>query len=339
MNERVRQVMADTVAALCDRIEAGSVGDWRMPWHHVGAHIMAPRSVNGHRYQAGNRIALAMAAMTSGYSAGTWATYKQWREVGGQVQKGQHGTPIVVFSQRERNPEPDEAPSDDTVDVVRFYKTITVFNVDQQQGWSPTAAEGPDESQRIAAAETWTATVVRGGAVDVRHGGNRAYFSPTSDHVQLPTFQQFDTPVAYYSTLWHELTHWTGPRVDRAVKFTRWGDDAYAAEELVAELGAAFCCADRGLRATPRVDHAQYLAHWLRVLRADPARLWTAGKLAETAVEHLAACADRVAAATGPHRHTHHPPPTGPTAGALSITARLDQLEHRRRTPDRGLTR
>jgi antirestriction protein ArdC len=222
MNERVRQAMADTVAALCDRIEAGSVGDWRMPWHHVGGDVMAPRSVKGHRYSGGNRVALAMAAMMSGYSAGTWATYKQWREVGGQVQTGQHGTPIVVFSQRERRPEPDEASGDETVDVVRFYKTITVFNVDQQQGWSPTAA--------------------------------------------------------------------------------------------------------------------QYLAHWLRVLRADPARLWTAARLAETAVEHLAACADRVAAATGPHCPTHRQRPTGPTAGALSITARLDQLEHRRSTPDRGLT-
>jgi antirestriction protein ArdC len=282
-SERVRQVMDATVTALCARMEAGDLGSWRMPWHSVGNDLMRPRSVKGHAYSGGNRIALFLDAMVRGYSEGTWATYKQWREVGGQVRKGEHGTPIVVFSQRTR-----EA-------TVRFYVVRTVFNSAQQDGWTPPAVtEGLDEAQRIATAEAWTNRVIAGGDARVEHGGNRAYYRPRDDVIRLPHFNQFKDPVDFYTTSWHELTHWTAPRVGREARFERWGDDAYAGEELVAELGAAFCCADQGLAATPREDHAQYLTSWLRALRAEPARLWTAARAAEAAVIYLGDLAARV---------------------------------------------
>src|SRR5262245_53372881 len=101
-SDRVRQVMNTTVTALCERMEAGGLGEWRMPWHTVGDDLLCPRSVKGHAYSGGNRLALAVEALVSGYGTGTWATYKQWREVGGQVRKREHGTPIMVFSQRTR---------------------------------------------------------------------------------------------------------------------------------------------------------------------------------------------------------------------------------------------
>src|SRR5258708_36842495 len=89
----------------------------------------------------------------------------------------------------------------------------------------------------------------------------RAYCSTSRDIIGMPRLEQFETAEAYYSTLWHEMTHWTGPRLGRELH-KAWGDEAYAAEELIAELGAAFLCADVGLAATPRRDHAQYLQHW-----------------------------------------------------------------------------
>src|SRR5439155_9518281 len=123
---------------------------------------------------------------------------------------------------------------------------------------------------------------------DVRHGGNRAYYSPSSDHIQMPPFQAFTEGPAYYSTLAHEHTHWTGKadRCDRQLG-KRFGDNAYAAEELIAELGAAFVCAHLGLSTEPREDHAKYIQSWLKVLRSDKRAIFTAASKAQQAADYL----------------------------------------------------
>src|SRR5258708_37472366 len=111
----------------------------------------------------------------------------------------------------------------------------------------------------------------------VRHGGNQAYYAPFSDHIQMPPFQAFREAVSYYSTMAHEHTHWTAnaARCDRQLG-KRFGDSAYAAEELIAELGAAFTCAHLGLSTERREDNAQYLASWVKVLKADSRAIFTA---------------------------------------------------------------
>ena len=121
-------------------------------------------------------------------------------------------------------------------------------------------------------------------ALTVRHGGNRAYYAPDSDHIQMPPFQAFRENVSYYSTLAHEHTHWTAKahRCDRQLG-KRFGDNAYAAEELIAELGAAFTCAHLGLSTEPREDHAQYINSWLKVLKADKRAIFTAASKAQQA--------------------------------------------------------
>ena len=123
---------------------------------------------------------------------------------------------------------------------------------------------------------------------DLRHGGNRAYYSPASDHIQMPPFQAFAENVSYYSTLAHEHTHWTAKseRCDRQLG-KRFGDSAYAAEELIAELGAAFVCAHLGLSTEPREDHAQYINSWLKVLKADKRAIFTAASKAQQAADYL----------------------------------------------------
>ena len=137
----------------------------------------------------------------------------------------------------------------------------------------------------------------------VRHGGNRAYYAPDSDHIQMPPFQAFREGIAYYSTLAHEHTHWTAPtaRCDRQLG-KRFGDNAYAAEELIAELGAAFTCAHLGLSTEPREDHAQYIQSWLKVLKAGTRAIFTAASKAQHATDWLIAragesvCSSEVAA-------------------------------------------
>ena len=137
---------------------------------------------------------------------------------------------------------------------------------------------------RIGAADTFFAGI---GAC-LKHGGNRAFYSVDVDYVQMPPLQAFKENVSYYSTLAHEHTHWTAKagRCDRHLG-KRFGDHAYAAEELIAELGAAFTCAHLGLSTEPREDHAQYLQSWLRVLKADKRAIFTAASKAQQAADYL----------------------------------------------------
>lgn len=146
------------------------------------------------------------------------------------------------------------------------------------------SVEDLSEDQRIAAAERF---FVSSGAT-VRHGGNRAFYTPTGDFIQMPQFAQFVDAKSYYSVLAHEHTHWTGAkeRLDR-VFGARFGDAAYAFEELVAELGAAFLCAGLGLENEPRADHASYVASWLRTLKNDKKAIFKAASKAQAAADYL----------------------------------------------------
>jgi Antirestriction protein len=124
---------------------------------------------------------------------------------------------------------------------------------------------------------------------DVRHGGNRAFYCPSTDHVQMPDFTSFKSAESYYATLAHECTHWTrhSSRLERDFGRKKWGDEGYAMEELVAELGAAFLCADLELRPLIREDHAPYIAGWLKALKEDKRAIFTAAAHAQRAADFL----------------------------------------------------
>ena len=140
-------------------------------------------------------------------------------------------------------------------------------------------------AERIAAADAFA----RATGAEIRHGGNSAYYATGSDHVQLPPFESFRDAESYYATKLHELTHWTKhpKRLDRDFGRKRWGDAGYATEELVAELGAAFLCADLGITPEPREDHAAYLAIWLEALKHDKRAIFTAAAHAQRAADYL----------------------------------------------------
>lgn len=270
------QVTAELVAA----IEAGA-SDWRMPWRRLGAGL--PRSVDGRPYRGWNALVLAMVAGDRGWTSARWATYRGWQRHGAQVRKGVRGTHVVLWKPTERHEQTDEG--DDAVHRSLIARTFTVFAAEQVDGadrWlAPTHVP---EGERIEQADAYFAAI----ATEVVHGGDRACYVPALDRIHLPHLGQFDKPAAYYTTAAHEHTHWTGHR-DRLARDLsgRFGSDAYGAEELVAELGAAFWSAQFGLEQATRHDHAAYLGDWLRILKSDPRALVAACSHAQRAVDLL----------------------------------------------------
>lgn len=168
-------------------------------------------------------------------------------------------------------------------------KGYTVFNIEQIEGLPAHfyAKKEPrrNSDERIAHAEKFFAST----GAEIRHGGNAAFYAPGPDIVQMPDFESFRDAVAYYATFAHECTHWTRheKRLDRDFGRKRWGDEGYAMEELTAELGAAFLCADLELRPQIREDHAPYIAGWLKVLKEDKRAIFTAAAHAQKAADFL----------------------------------------------------
>ncbi len=275
------RVTTSIVAAL----EQG-VRPWLKPWTQVGGAAASglPLRANGTPYRGINVLLLWGAAADAGYAATTWMTYKQATERGGQVRKGERGS-MVVFANSFTKTQTDENGQDEEREIP-FLKAYTVFNVEQIDGLEPgPAAPSPlEQPQLIEQAETFMAAT---GAV-IRHGGNRAFYAPGTDHIQLPPVQAFRDIESYTATKAHELIHWTGHESRTARQFgSRFGDHAYAVEELVAELGAAFLCAELGVASEIQEDHASYLAHWLTVLKADSRAIFTASSQAQKATDYL----------------------------------------------------
>jgi antirestriction protein ArdC len=281
-----RDVYARVTAQIINAIEQG-VGTWRMPWHTSGRYAFSPINATSKKpYRGINTVCLWAAAQAKGYERGEWATYQQWRDKGAQVRKGEKATLVVFWKFANDSGESQEDAAESGRSRLLFTRGYSVFNAAQVDGYSPKADADIAMPERIAHAEAFFAAI----GARVQHGGNQAFYAPAMDHIQMPPFGAFADNVSYYSTLAHEHAHWTAPaaRCDRQLG-KRFGDNAYAAEELIAELGAAFTCAHLGLSTEPRGDHAQYLASWLRVLKADSRAIFTAASKAQQATDWLIA--------------------------------------------------
>ena len=280
-----RDVYARVTDQIVTAIENG-VGSWHMPWHTSGTFAFSPINVTSKKpYRGINTVCLWAAAQAKGYERGEWATYAQWQERKAQVRKGEKATTVVFWkfaNSAADTQDGEESPA--TGSRLLFTRGYSVFNAAQVDGYTPPADTDVSMPERIAHAEAF----FNGIGADLRHGGNQAFYSPASDHIQMPPFVAFNGGVAYYSVLAHEHTHWTasGARCNRELG-KRFGDNAYAAEELIAELGAAFTCAHLGLSREPRADHAQYLASWLKVLKADKRAIFTAASKAQQATDWM----------------------------------------------------
>ena len=270
MNRKEDKSRADIYTRITDRIVADlehGVRPWMRPWTvaNTAGRITRPLRHNGQPYSGVNVILLWSEAAARGFTSPTWMTFKQAAELGGHVRKGETGSTVVYasrFTKTETDGNGDEVERD-----IPFLKAYTVFCVDQIDGLPehyygrPATVSSPIE--RNALADTFFANT---GAV-VRHGGTMAFYAPSSDHVQMPPIESFRDADSYVAVRAHETVHWTAPshRVNRDL--SRYGKDRSerAREELIAELGSCFLCADLGIvpELEPRPDHASYLASWL----------------------------------------------------------------------------
>jgi antirestriction protein ArdC len=272
------------------------VRPWMKPWNaeHAAGRISRPLRANGIPYQGINVIMLWSAATERGYAAPIWMTFRQAHAIGANVRKGEKGTPVVYADTITRTTE-DEHTGEASEQRIPFLKGYTVFNVEQIDGlpehFHAPAAPRLDPVARIARAEAFFAAT---GTI-IGHGGNRAFYAPGEDRVQMPPFETFRDAESYYATLAHEITHWTKhpTRLDRDFGRKRWGDHGYAMEELVAELGAAFLCADLDLALTPREEHASYIDHWLKVMKKDARAIFAEASHAQRAADYLNALQPR----------------------------------------------
>lgn len=283
---RADDLFTTITAQLIEDIKSGNAGTWRMPWHTL-ADAGTPENVDGRRYRGLNSVWLPMVAAAHDWTSGVWATYRGWQRHSAQVRRGQRATQVVLWKQT-RPGDTDDADDDQTRRPRLFARAYAVFAAEQVDGAADILARRQrptrDAPERLAAAETYFAAV--GAHVD--HGGNRAYYQPATDEIHVPDLDRFDQAPNYYATLAHEHAHWTGHPSRLARDLTgRFGDDSYAAEELVAELAAAMWCAQHGISAVTRPDHAAYLAGWLRILRTNTRALVTASSKAQSAVDHL----------------------------------------------------
>lgn len=263
---------------------------WLKPWSAPTNDRLPllPLRGNGTPYRGINILLLWGEAMDKGFTCNTWMTYKQAEALKAHVRKGEKGS-MVVYADRASTTETNEK-GEEIERAFAFMKSYTVFNVEQIEGLPAHFYEPPapkDEGHTldmIAEAEAFFAST---GAV-FRHGGNRAFYAIGPDFIQMPPPQAFRDAESYTATKAHELVHWTGHKSRMAREFgKRFGDRAYAFEELVAELGSAFLCATLGIAPEPREDHAAYLASWLKVLKEDKRAIFSAAAHAQRAADFL----------------------------------------------------
>lgn len=258
--------------------------DWVRPWTTTG---MPHNPASGTVYSGSNTLWLWMAAERRGFDSPIWSTYRGWQTLGGQVRKGADHEPVVFWKIVEKR---DKAS--DEVKTFPIFRTFQVFNIAEVEGVSPEqfTSEPLSTDERNAAADVWFEAL----GADLYHGGDRAFYMPSTDTITMPMFGSFTTAEAYYATLGHEHIHWTGHK-SRTGRLA--SSPSYAFEELVAELGAAFLCAFLGLSPEPRPDHAKYLNHWIQALHDDPKAIYTASSQAAAAVRWMHAQQEAVAEA------------------------------------------
>jgi antirestriction protein ArdC len=275
--------------SIVSQLEQG-VTPWLKPWNaeHAAGRITRPLRGNLVPYQGINVLMLWVEAVERGFAAPIWMTFKQALELGAHVRKGEKGS-LVVYASSITRTETDEASGQEEEREIPFMKGYTVFNVEQIEGlpesyYAPAQAR-LDPVQRVARADSFFASI----GAHICHGGDMAGYSLKSDQVRMPPFEAFRDAESYYAALAHELTHWTRhpKRLDRDFGRKRFGDEGYAMEELVAELGAAFLSADLDLTPELRPDHAAYMDGWLKVLKSDKRAIFTAASHAQRAADFL----------------------------------------------------
>jgi antirestriction protein ArdC len=281
-------VFTDLYATVTNQIIAAldkGTAPWVCPWTQGHGCALPANLATSRPYRGVNVLLLNMQQMAHGYPLNRWMTFQQARAMGASVRKGEHGTGIVFFKMLERD---DTRPASKEVSgrkVIPLLRSFTVFNAAQIDGLPDGLTAVPATPEGWTPASAAEALLERSGA-DIRHGGDRAFYSPAQDFIQLPPQAAFPDASSYYNVALHELTHWTGaPDRCNRVLSGRAHIAAYAFEELVAEMGAAFLSSHCHLAG--ELQHASYIACWLEALRNDKRLIFTAASLAQKAADFL----------------------------------------------------
>lgn len=263
---------------LVAKLEQGVV-PWQQPWGESG--ISIPRRDTGEPFTGINRLALWVGKDEMGYASDYWMTFNQAQKLGGTVRAGEHHH-AKAFRRQDITRKEVNDKGDEVVSVIPYWVAYPVFNADQIDGlpdkyYAPVPQ--PNQGERIEAAERFFSKL----GSDVRHGNYKPSYNASTDQISLPDYERFDNPESYYITRAHEEMHRSGhpSRLDRLPKLIRFGDESYAMEELVAELGATFTLAHLGIAPEPLADSAAYIGHWIKVLKSEPRAIFTAARAAE----------------------------------------------------------
>jgi antirestriction protein ArdC len=272
-------------------LEQGRV-PWVQPWGNVGAPLGLPKNAaTGRGYSGINVLILWVACMERGFTGQNWLTFRQALKLGAHVKKGEKGTTVVYadrfipYRERTRAAETGLEP-----EAIPFLKRFTVFNADQCEDLPADIAPSPQplaENLVLPQAEA----LIRATGADIRIGGNRAFYVPSADYIQVPPPASYFEPINWHRTVCHELGHWAGAahRLNRDLSGS-FGSSSYAREELIAEISGAFVCA--ALSIVPTVRHSDYLAGWLEILREDDRAIIRAASAASKAADYLLAFRD-----------------------------------------------
>ena len=290
MSQRV-DIHEQITNRIIEAIEKG-VGTFKLPWHRPAGSITRPTNIQSKKaYRGINVVTLWVEAQLRGFGAPVWGTYKQFQEAGCQVRKGEKASMIVFYKEIEFERDVADGNADDERTTSAWLaRGYHVFNAEQCDGYQLPDAPPVALIERNERVDGF----MRATGIDVRWGGTSAYYRPSEDYIQMPDaglFTGSDTSSAteaMYATLLHEATHATGhkSRLDRNFA-GRFGTQERSAEELVAELGSAFLCADLCVTPHLRDDHAHYLGHWLEIMKGDKKAIFTAAAAANRAVEYL----------------------------------------------------
>ncbi len=283
----VHQQITDQIIAA---IEKGG-GSWEMPWHRPDTHFALPANVESKkRYNGINILSLWIAAEIKGYEHHLWGTFRQWREKGAHVRKGEKASLVVFYKELEF--ETDNADTGETgIEKRYFARASWAFNVAQVEGFElPDTTARRDLTQVLPTVDAYVSNT----GAKIEHGAQMAFYRPSTDTIYMPDRDRFvgtatSSPTeSYYHTLLHELLHMSGSssRLNRDFS-ERFKSEARAFEEILVEIGAAYLSTDLGITPVAREDHAHYIQHWLSILKSDKKAIFTAAAAASKAVAYL----------------------------------------------------
>lgn len=310
----------DLYRQITDRIVVAlenGVAPWRKPWRAAAGSGLAGLPLNattGRHYSGVNVLLLWMSAEEQGFHNNRWMTYRQAQQAGGQVRKGEKATLAVVYKDWTKQAEDREgnrlydSDGKPLIETVPMLKPLQLFNAEQCEGLPAEVAASPEQpptvdEDGILCPDVMNRVIRMFNATGVKHRmlpQNRAYYRPLTDEIVMPMAEQFFTEADCWSTLLHELVHSTGhaKRLNRegiTSSSRQFGDPVYALEELIAEMGSAFLCAQLGVFG--EVQHDSYVDHWLKVLKSDKKALFRACRHAREASEYLLALPESQAVA------------------------------------------